>query len=121
MKVQNIMRDIKFRVWIEKDEEDGGEMCYDYAYEEYEPINDLLRNTPNLMQFTGLLDKNGKKIWEGDICQRIGPVKAKVVYNQDRFIVEWIGQPWFNDSLRAHADSTEVIGNIYENPELLNA
>ena len=57
-----------------------------------------------LMQFTGLLDKNGKEIYEGDITN-VG-------------IVEWDhGQ--FTERLYA-PDDIEVIGNIYSNPELLN-
>ena len=67
------MRKIKFRAWITDswDEEDNPvyEMCYDLAFEEYAPINDLLGGIDTLMQFTGLYDKNGKEIWEGDILK----------------------------------------------------
>ena len=79
-----------------------------------------------LMQFTGLVDKNDKEIYEGDICQRKEAENSKVlsrckiIYKEDRFALEWITKSWFNDSLRSHFDELEVIGNIYENPELLS-
>jgi hypothetical protein len=73
----------------------------------------------DLMQFTGLLDKNGKKIFEGDIL--------KIYYqnNQKSYLKE---VKWLNDiSNKGRWDaldncaytSCEVVGNIFENPELL--
>lgn len=70
-----------------------------------------------LMQFTGLLDKNSKEIWEGDI----------VLTDE----ADWIGEVIFNHGMFmcrdkkggfasfCNWDKFEVIGNIYENPELL--
>lgn len=73
----------------------------------------------NLMQYTGLNDKNNKEIYEGDIFH-IG--SKKILY-----VVEWIdcglkGRQIRNKSwigLDYWKDDIEVIGNIYENPELL--
>lgn len=67
-------------------------------------------------QFTGLLDKNGKEIYEGDILQLYRPKqKLEVVWNEGCFIL--------NDSsglfLYQEHKTSEIIGNIFENPELL--
>ena len=79
-------------------------------------------------QFTGLHDKNGKEIYDGDIC-RIKFDIAKVedyIYNsltkkeletgERIFIVE---SPLFNNQQELNVDDIEVIGNIHENPELV--
>lgn len=80
-------------------------------------------------QFTGLHDKNGKEIYEGDILQDEFCV-YKVVFEDGCFvgIVEKLLKPCgtqkglcytLNDILNLISDDTEIIGNIYENPELL--
>lgn len=74
-----------------------------------------------LMQSTGLLDKNGKEILEGDILgTKDGLLNGVVEYRSD------LGM-WTNSLIRYNnferlctvANSREIIGNIYENPELL--
>lgn len=71
----------------------------------------------SLSQFTGLLDKNGKEIFEGDVVEidrwktdaaKLNPIREVVKYWSNAFLPV------------AHGDEKfEVIGNIYENPELL--
>jgi uncharacterized phage protein (TIGR01671 family) len=86
-----------------------------------------------LMQFTGLLDKNGKEVYEGDIVSFVYRttkeelVAAKVVfrngtfgYLQDSSIKKHIYSYEFWPLSEGKAKTVEVIGNIYENPELLN-
>ena len=67
-------------------------------------------------QYTGLKDKNGKKIFEGDIVKsKYGVFKSKVEWNYS-----FCGFfPFCNNDTGIFADECEVIGNIYENKELL--
>lgn len=64
-----------------------------------------------LMQFTGLTDKNGKEIYEGDVYEA-----TNLVGNKYRKVVEWVAYGY--DHQREGLESCEVIGNIHENPEL---
>jgi uncharacterized phage protein (TIGR01671 family) len=74
-----------------------------------------------LMQFTGLLDKNGKEVYAGDVVRytyastppevRVGPVEWSDEYLGWRF-AELLIEPTPQKTM-------EVIGNIHENPELL--
>ena len=82
-----------------------------------------------LMQFTGLKDKNGKEIYEGDIIGRYTPTSKL----KDVFEIKWDDEPqgFYADeqpgwdgtvlgySLLENWEALEVIGNIYENSELL--
>ncbi len=67
---------------------------------------------------TGLKDKNGKLIYEGDILKgEFGNIE----------VVEWIGKriddefEWTGFGLDYHSNESEIIGNIYENPELIKS
>jgi len=121
------VREVKFRVWFELTKkmeyyghpqllEQGDEMVFSAEkYFRKEEGEEFV-----LMQFTGLLDKNGKEIYEGYIVQTIhgngfiGTYEVKQnSYGWSPFNEIWNGQ---------HAGDIcefEVIGNIYENPELL--
>ena len=86
------------------------------------------------MQFTGLLDRNGKEIYEGDVLGRLKrPLFEKPDGTMEKAVVEFIrgefgGRPLGDTSdhlTNVHFFTAgnpypyEVIGNIYENPELL--
>ena len=79
-----------------------------------------------LMQCTGLKDKNGKLIYEGDIVTYdwLTPI-SKVWRTDAKHIVEWqdgftvIGNIAGYDVKHGKTRNVEVIGNIYQNPELL--
>ena len=78
-------------------------------------------------QYTGLTDKNGTKIFGGDVCQ----IKGVPRYDETPFVIEWNNEfgGWYwkdvdgsdtTDALwQIVTEKAEVIGNIHDNPELL--
>lgn len=86
-------------------------------------INDLESNTKLPMevdpetvgQFTGLYDKNNNKIFEGDI------VLLPKLYTEKKGVVRFCGTAFRVRNIFSYqlAESVEIIGNIYDNPELL--
>jgi len=125
------MRELKFRAWDNKRRQwlslvnlhmdmtgtlfwsFGGE-CNFWGEPEKEGII--------LMQFTGLKDKNGKEIYEGDMLRPIimnGCITDGIVeFKRGCFIVRQIGAEGLYDCLNTFRNF-EIIGNIHENPELL--
>lgn len=85
-----------------------------------------LKQFISLMQFTGLLDKNGKEIYEGDIVQNYavkadGSIKIDEIVNTHVVSIPSCYQSiWFGEMGESY-EGIEIIGNIYENPDLLNS
>lgn len=71
-------------------------------------------------QFTGLTDKNGKKIFEGDIGKSIDGVFL-VRWSEEKcaFVMDFYDYPKEELYLEEMWDDAEIIGNIHDNPELL--
>ena len=77
-------------------------------------------NNVKLMQYTGLKDRNDKEIYEGDILQSVPDIYKKVAFVKGCFVVADIKHPNANLHLLEYYNGCyKVIGNIYENPELL--
>ena len=102
------MREIKFRKWSKNTK---GEYRMKYVFDYDEMSKNPKYWDAIYMQYTGLKDKNGKEIYEFDILESGRVVK----YEQGGdYYTSWIGF-----EIPEIDDEVEVIGNIYENPELL--
>ena len=116
------MREIRFRAWDKK----RNEMVYfDFQLlhdESSSFYNEQIKDNP-LMQFTGLKDKYGREIYEGDIIQgnlfdRRLPTMGTVVY--DREYACFGNENEAGITFLFKIADIEVIGNIWENQKLLN-
>lgn len=125
------MREIKFRAWHKEKKIIGEVLGIDILHKEiffsnedvdcYEHVD--FKNI-ELMQYTGLKDKNGKEIYEGDILfESFGEKYYKVVFENGSFRAEFEGdfEEYSFDLIDVVAQGYEVVGNIYQNPELLGA
>lgn len=116
------MRKIKFRIWDKflyhmYYDEDNKEEPNLWNIKEHVSGGKLIDTKSSvLMQYTGLKDKNGKEIYEGDILRGPKKFRAEVIFEDGAFTVRK-NLLYFQ---RKPMD-LEVIGNIYENPELLEA
>lgn len=129
------MRPIKFRAW----NKEKGEMdmhAHNRAYFGSRAENPQAFDDIFLMQYTGLKDKNGKEIYEGDVLETISvsirditdpyPHRRIVAWHEGdgRLDFHWIdGQPQTSGQTFCKNNLTknwEIIGNIYENKELLS-
>lgn len=134
------MREIKFRAW-----EITGKVMVDWntmmqtafnrsgEHDKFGLLYRVFTRKPDmvLMQFTGLLDKSGKEIYEGDILRLYGNALAQMTWVDRAVRMIGFGAVEFRRGDERVIDTadvktfaremgrSEVIGNIYENPELL--
>ena len=111
--VSNIEWDIDGRIWVTADDGKNG--------------IELIDEEAHLMQCTGLHDKNGRKIYEGDIVRtgkdNIGDPElmiGQVIMREGSWLIE---NEKMQEAIELFSEITsrEVIGNIFENPELREA
>jgi uncharacterized phage protein (TIGR01671 family) len=114
------MRDFEFRVWDK--ERRGFLSCINdrlrFGCDSIVTIPVDSRKNFAIQQFTGLFDKNGKKIFEGDIVRvKMGNRRnlvTEVIYTGGQF------SPFpLSDDCRSKVDDAEVVGNIFENGDLI--
>jgi hypothetical protein len=106
------MREIKFRAWDKKVKV----MQKPFSMMEFRDYGDMYSpKRHNIMQYTGLKDRHGKEIYEGDIIECAdGTVVYEVLFEDGCFTAK--------SKIEVYKDPGSfdiIIGNIYENPELI--
>lgn len=125
-------RDIKFRAYVKDRKEIFEVVLINYVTKKvtylFERVGHLLNirhdkfNDVELMQYSGLTDMMEKEIYEGDILfESFGERYYKVVFENGSFRAEFEGEfeEHSFDLIDVVAQGCKIVGNIYENPELL--
>lgn len=128
------MRELKFRAWkIRPDGKAEHWTCPPFGYEKNADdvaftvgaghtmnIKEFIRDADIIEQYTGLNDKNGKEIYEGDIVDNGCSPICKIRWSEHFTAFEAVNEGnGYVSNIWYVARYGEVIGNIHENPELL--
>ena len=110
------MRELKFRCWFPKTERMTKPFILGQLIEQIE--NTREEENGVYLQFTGLTDKNGIEIYEGDIVAYLGKGEEVVEFDNGSFMVGLDGElpALLSSQIKC---GCEIIGNIYENKDLL--
>jgi len=117
------MREIKFRYKVkgldkliyDRDEEFG----YLQQQREFFSYEGDIKQVQDEMQYTGLKDKNGVDIYEGDVTKACDLI-CLIEFRGCKFVAKWKGKRGDYRYPDLMFKSHEVIGNIHQNPELLD-
>lgn len=116
-------REIKFRVW-----DHHKDKMYDWEYISTNWVmSTLSSDRDTVMQFTGLKDKAGREIYEGDLCRYFSTGRIFQVW-WDKEYARWAAtfinderQPGIDGLYRYENEASEIVGNIHEHPELIKS
>ena len=124
-------REIKFRMWHKKSKKMFDVESINFKDRSLNMWNSVMYTLSTfslddviLMQYTGLHDKNGKEIYEGDIVvDKEDEVMGEITWNEEEasfyFSILYENGTYEEEKLNDWASVLEVIGNVYDNPELL--
>lgn len=128
------MREIKFRAWDKRHKYMDDDFflhsylgSYQRASKTYDTPNTEIQGTDDLiiMQYVGLKDKNGKEIYEGDIVKVFNGTEGEILTEVFLYDYGWRfkridnNEAWYFYQWENDETGIEIIGNIYQNPELL--
>jgi hypothetical protein len=124
---ENVMRILKFRAWNKENKSMITSKHYSVMFNgEIKPPSNKHQEWGIdqfiLMQYTGLKDKNGKEIYEGDIViHHYFHETGTVIWqqSQSRYALEYLSDKKTQELFPIDTAMFEIIGNIHENPELL--
>lgn len=109
-------REIKFRAFNKQDSKMHNDIESTYDWE-FMPTDTCENKEWVLMQYTGLNDKNGKEIYEGDIIKKMIDENEwifEVKFGQGAFVFRGMSSPMSGNFMNTKSKEFEVVGNIYQ-------